>query len=83
MKRILASHSLTGEFVFLFVLARAGTNCSACQGNGTAGKVTNFIDSMLLKACSGMSATVSLPLSGPGYLFPSILQLKMSNLRAD
>lgn len=48
------------DFVLLAVLARAGTD-------KTAGKVTNFIDSLLSKPCSGMGAPVSVPMSVSGY----------------
>ena len=44
--------SLTRSCDFIvFVLARAGTNSTSSQGNGTSGKVTDFIDSVLSKAC--------------------------------
>lgn len=56
----MAQLTCSRDFVLLVVLARAGTD-------KTAGKVTNFIDSLLSKPCSGMGTPVSVPMSVSGY----------------
>ena len=39
------------DLVLLVVLAPTETNCTSSEGNGKAGKVTNFINSFLSRAC--------------------------------